>query len=318
MLMRLTTIAAAALAGMALTATLPAAAGEQPNLMIVGEDADRDTVPRHNRVFNRVLRAISHQMQMKGFKVYDETALSMRFTNAGRTRRSDAELIAVARRVNSVPVDVITVFKVYASAEQNPYSDITDLRVRVPGRLLHVQSGRSLGNYEVAYGPGDLPPLPVDCNRDCVLEHVGAQARRIAADVGAVLAMKLDRLSPARRRADATGFTAGPASAAIATTSAHYHRCTGLTTGYSMTFRGFDGYEVTRIEEYLAAFKGYDHHRPMDAMMTETRYWYETCSSVARLNRNIRLMVEQMGLTARISLVGNRFEVDKIGFPAVR
>ena len=36
-----------------------ALAGEQPNLLVVGEDADQDTVPRGSRIFNRVLAALT-------------------------------------------------------------------------------------------------------------------------------------------------------------------------------------------------------------------------------------------------------------------
>lgn len=321
---RRTSIFAAAVAGIVMISPMTVTAGEQPNLMIVGEDADQDTVPRNSRVFNRVLRAISTEMELKGFKVYDETAATMDITNPARVRRTDAELITVAKRVQSVPIDAITVFQIYASAEQNAYSDIIDLRIRIPGRILHVQTGQSLGSYEVGYGPGDLPPLPVNCNPDCVLEHVGDQAKRIASDVGAVLASKLDAISPARPQGGVVGapatttITVAPEAGAVPTTTMRSHECTGLTTAYTLTFRGFAPDEISLIEEYVTAFKGYDHHRPMRTGATEARYWYETCSDIARLNRNMRLMVEQMGVQARIGMVGNRFDVDKIGVPARR
>ena len=293
-------------------------AGEQPNLLIVGEDADLDTVPRNSRVFNRVLNAISGEMQLKGFRVYDETAVTMGITNPGRVRRTDAELITVARRVQDVPIDAIVAFQIYASAEQNQYADIIDLRIRVFGRIIHVQTGRSMGNFEVAYGPNDVPPLPAGCNPDCVLEHVGGEAKRIATDVGAVLAIKLDQLSPTAPR---TGLETVPSSnnsgTAVITTMPS-DSCTGLTTAYNIDFRGFSPEEISRVEEYLVAFKGYDHHRPIRSQMTSTIYWYETCSDLARLNRNLRLMTEQMGVQARISMSGNRFEIDKIGVPINR
>jgi hypothetical protein len=89
--------------------------------------------------------------------------------------------------------------------------------------------------------------------------------------------------------------------------------CVGLTTAYTLAFAGFAQDEMSRIEEYLVVFKGYDHHRPVRVTMTSADYWYETCTDTARLNRNLRMMVEQMGVQARISMVGNRFEVQKIG-----
>lgn len=303
-------------AAIALCALGPAAgnaiAAEQPNLLIMGEDADRDTVPRNSRVFNRVLRAIESEMQAEGFSVYDETAVSMSITDPGRVRRTDAELITVARRVQDVPIDAVTVFQIYVSSEENAFADIMDLRARIPGRLLNVHTGEALANYEISYGPGELPPLPPSCNRDCVLEHVGEQARRIAADVGAVLATHLDNLAPAgARAASATLPSKGGGSPDTS-------RCEGLTTAYTLTFRSFGTDEISTIEEYLVSFGGYEHHRPMRVGGTESTYWYETCSDAARLNRNIRLMAEHMGVDARIGMVNNSVEVDKIRAPRER
>lgn len=310
---------ATALALVLTLTTAPAQAGDQPNILPVPEDFDIDTVPGNSRVFERVLRAIITEMQNQGFRVYDQTGVIMGFTNPNRVRRSDAELIAIAQRVPNVPIDVLLPIQIYASAEQNPYiQDVIDLRIRVTGRMIHAQSMQALGNFEVSYGPGELPPLPVNCNRDCVLEHVGEEARRIGADVGAALAIKLDVLSPARPQPmpqpqpPVAAMPAQPAMPAAPVTQ-YASPCTGLTTAYTLAFSGFAPNEMTRIEEYLVAFKGYDHHRPVRVTMTSADYWYETCSDSARLSRNLRMMVDQLGVTAQVSMVGNRFEINKIG-----
>lgn len=282
-------------------------AQQQPNLLIMGEDADQDSVARNSRIFNRVLRALESELQAEGFRVYDETAVSMGMTDPQRVRRTDAELITIARRIQDAPIDAIIVFQIYASTEQNPFAAIMDLRVRIPGRILNAQTGQALANYEIAYGPNDLPPLPHGCSRDCVLEHVGDQARRIAGDVGAVLARQLDYLSPA----------AAPAAAPLGS-AAQPQGCVGLTTAYTLTFRNFESEEITMIEDYLASFSGYHHHRPMRAGVTESTYWYETCADTARLNRNLRLMAEHMGVEVRLGMVQNRFEIDKIRAPRTR
>ncbi len=289
------------------------AQADQPNLLIMGEDADIDTVPRNSRIFNRVLRAMEAELQARGFRVYDETAVTMDITDPGRVRRTDAEIITVARRVQAVPIDAATVFQIYASAEQNPYAAIVDLRVRISGRLLNVSTGQALANYEVSYAPGDLPPLPVACNRDCVLENVGDQARRIGADVANVLAQHLDALSPPRGAAGTTPGIAVPGQPAVTPSG-----CAGLTTAFTMNFRGFAGPELTRIEEFLVSFSGYDHHRIMRTDTVESSYWYESCSDIARLNRNLRLMLETMDLDANIRLTGNRFDIEKLRTPQQR
>ena len=186
-----------------------ALAGEQPNLLVVGDDADQDTIPRGSRIFNRVLAALTTDMSELGFKVYDETAAGMDITNPGRVRRTDAELISVAQRIPQPPIDAIVAFQIYASVQQNAYSDIKELRVRVLGRMIDVHTAKALGNFEVAVGPRGLKPLPVNCNRDCILEQVGDAATPIAHEVGIVLARKLDELSPvAPRRTALAGAAA--------------------------------------------------------------------------------------------------------------
>src|SRR5712691_6646156 len=133
-----------------------AVAGEHPNLLVVSEDADQDTVPRGSRIFNRVLAALTNDMSELGFKVYDETAVGMDITKPGRVRRADAELISIAQRIPQPPIDAIVAYQIYASVQQNAYSDIKELRVRIPGRMIQVQTGKALGNFEVAVGPRGL------------------------------------------------------------------------------------------------------------------------------------------------------------------
>ena len=48
---RITSGLAAIVMALAFGYIAPAVAGEQPNILIMGEDADEDTVPRNNRVF---------------------------------------------------------------------------------------------------------------------------------------------------------------------------------------------------------------------------------------------------------------------------
>ena len=287
-------------------------AGEQPNILIMGEDADKDTVPRHSRVFNRVLNALVSELSQKGFKVYDETGAGLNITNPGRVRRTDAELITVARRVQSPPIDLITSFQVYASANKNAYSDIYDLSIRVAGRMMHVQTSKRLGNFEVAMGPQDLSPLPVKCNRDCILENVGKHAKEIAHEVGIVLATKLDMISPKRSSAG-NGTTTEPVDRPEPIIKDTGNSCEGLTTAYSMRFQGFNPDEVSTIEEFIRAFKGFDHMRPVRVNMRTAEYWYETCSDQARLNRNLRMMLQSMEVKVRLAMNGNRFRITKIG-----
>ena len=271
----------------------PAKAAENPNILVMGEDADKDTVPCSSRVFKRVRSALVNQLHDDGFNVYDETAVTLDNFAQGRCRRSDAEIIDIARKAKNPPIDVITIFSIYGSKKQLSYT--TNVKTRVEGRLLDVKSGQRLGNFEV-----DSPKewvAPVDCPRDCLLEVIGNNARILSNDLGAALGIKLKAL-----------MTEGKldSNAALGTSKK------GLATAYTLIFDGFKPDEISSVEEYMAAFGGYKHHRPINCRMRRCEFWYETEIDSARLNRNLRMMMDRLGSKGMISFSGNTFTVKKI------
>jgi hypothetical protein len=300
-------------AGLTLLAA-PAQAQGKPNLVVMGEDADEDAVPRGNRIFQRVIAELSETMNLRGYNVYDETAVAMGFTQANRVRRRDAELIEVARAVQNPPLDVVAVFQIYASASKSAYSDIVRPEVRIPGRLLNVRTGQSLGSFEVA--GLQLPPLPQGCDRECLLERVGAEAKAIAGDVAAALAAKLDGVIAPRRGADAgpppvDAAPVVPLGGAVAAAPGA-EACGGLPSAYVVKLNGFSAQEVQAAEEYMAAFRCYEHHRPVRSGGATAEYWYETRSDSARLGRNLRLMLEHMSAPGQVQFSGNTFLISRV------
>jgi len=305
------TLATLALIGSALLGfAAPAAAQTRPNIVVMGEDADEDSVPRGNRIFQRVITELSETMNLRGYNVYDETAVAMGITQANRVRRRDAELIEVARAVQNPPLDVVAVFQVYASASKSGYSDIVRPEVRIPGRLLNVRTGQSLGAFEVA--GLQLPPLPQGCDRECLLERVGAEAKSIAADVATALTAKLDGVIAPRRAADAGALPNTLAGGEPPPAAAAGESCGGLPTAYVVRLSGFSAQEVQAAEEYMAAFRCYEHHRPVRSGGATAEYWYETRSDSARLGRNLRLMLEHMSAPGQVQFSGNTFVVSRV------
>ena len=99
--------------------------------------------------------------------------------------------------------------------------------------------------------------------------------------------------------------------------SANYHRISKVITFHNMTllkvlFIGFKADEINSIEEYFVAFSGYRKHRPIKVAMRTAEYWYETISESARLNRNLRKMLDHMDVKGRVTFAGSEFRVEKI------
>jgi|TARA_B100000315_G_scaffold75290_1_gene68917 hypothetical protein len=283
-----TAVAAVLIPVIGISLASPSYAADKLNLLIMGEDADKDTVPRNSRVFKRVLDALSNQLHDEGFDVFDETAVTLENFAQGRVRRTDAELIDIARSVKRPPIDVMVMFGIYASARELSYT--TKVKTRVSGRMLQVQTGQRLGNFEVE-SPKQWN-APKSCSRECLLEVVGKNSRILASDIGAVLAEKLASLE------DGDGEAKGGGSA--------------LSQGYTIIFDGFSTDDMIDIEEYIVVFRGYKNHRPISETMRQSEIWYETTSGSARLTRNLKKMIQRIGVSARVAFSGNEYSVKKI------
>jgi hypothetical protein len=207
-------------------------------------------------------------------------------------------------------VDVIVVFTIYASVREAAYADIVRPDVRIPGRILNVRTGQMIGSFEVS--GLELPPLPVVCERECLLESVGDSAAILGAELSAALTTKL------------AGFVAAPATEVITSGAAVIvteptvsvvtpsDTCEGLPTAYVIRFEGFDTNEITALEEYINSYACVDSARPVRASDRLSEYWYETRSDSARLNRNLRLTLEHMGVDGQLRFAGNTFILTRI------
>lgn len=284
------------------------------NLLVMSDDADPDTVPRNNRIFNRVQLQLSEYLNTRGFQVYDETSLALGITQTARVRRRDAELIEIARAV-STPIDAMVVYQIYASARRAVAADIRFPEIRIAGRVLNVRSGQFIAAFEV--GGFQLPALPNPCSAECLLETVGAQSRVLAADLGAAIAQKLEGFArPAGGGAAGIGkdgiVLGGGAGGGAAPVAASGDGCTSLPTDYVIQLRDFTATEVDRVESEFVRWGCYRAHRATQTTSTSADFFYSTSADSARLTRNFRLMLELVGLNGQVTFSGNRLVVSKV------
>jgi hypothetical protein len=275
-----------------LTITLTSHAANNPNILVIGNDANKGSVSRSDPAFTRVIGALANNMHDNNFDVFDETVISLDNFEQNRINRTDAEIIDIARSVNRPPIDIAVIFSIYLNKQDNGYT--TKVSTRIEGRLLNVQTGRRLGNFEIDSGrPWNVP---THCNTDCILQNSGDKSRLLANDLGAALAEKLAWLT------DGGNSHLGldrPGS-------------NNFNTSYNIIFDGFTGNNFSEIEEYLVAFSGYDSYRPIEIRYTRTEIWYKSSIGTAKLNRNLKKMLAEMNLTATINFIGNTFTVKKI------
>lgn len=276
-------------------------AANQPRVLMMTEDFDKDTVPRNSRVNKRVIETLQEEFDQSGVRIYDETALSLNFATPDRQRRPDAELIDVARATKQV--DVVVLYSIYASAEQLDY--MTKIRVRISGRMLDVNSGRVMGNFE-----SELPnayPAPKDCSRECLLETVGKESKAIAQNLGEALQTKLNYIVAGGGAGD-RGPTARVGGGGQAGGAENY------AVEYKITLDGFTSREADGIEDLMVQkFKGYQSHRSIDSEAKRRTYIYDSTADSAALERNLRRALDYMNLAGQVQFANNAYVVTKIG-----
>lgn len=321
----------AALGACSAVAVPPANAGDVPTVMVFGEDWDKDTFERDNRVFNRVLDSLMSEFHEKGFRVYDERAMTGKAGFAqDRQRRTDTELLDIARRQKSPPIDLALMFQIYPEVKR--LSHITDIKTRIRARMVQVRSGRFVDAFEddKAY------EAPVDCSKTCMWETIGKHSKEIARDVGAWMGQKLGNqvyaqapaaqpvtaapAAPAEPQAQAAAPTNAPAAPPK---QAGPSTCPAYTKDYMLVFDGFSPQEVTQAEKYLVIFTGYCSHRPVQSGMNLTKFTYESGISDAHLKRNLdRLLFEVFKGQGMVQMKntenGQEYIVKKMGTPKTR
>lgn len=275
-----------------ITISFASFAANNANILVLGNDANKGSVSRNNPVFNRIIGALANNMHDNNFDVYDETVITLDGFDQHKINRSDAEIIDIARSITRPPIDIAVIFSLYINPQNTGYT--TKVTARIEGRLLNVQTGRRLGNFEVNSGrPWNVPS---QCRIECILENASDKSRLMANDLGAALAEKLAWLTDG-----------GNSHLGLDRPGTNQ-----LNTSYSLIFDGFSGEDFTEIEEYLVAFSGYDSFRPTEIRYTRTEIWYKSSIGTAKLNRNLKKMLAEMNLTATINFSGNTFTVKKI------
>jgi hypothetical protein len=291
-----------ALALMWCIAPMTAHAVEKPNVLVMGLDAEEQQagshigiVARDTRVFAQVMQAIGAELENAGFDVFDERVVTIDSFKQTRVGRSEAELLDIARAVQRPPMDAVVIFTIYAGAKKLAYT--TEVYARITGRIVNVRTGQKIGGFEVNSPRGWRASLA--CERDCLLEALSRHTKTMGADLGGVLSQQLVSLAFDKKTKGGTARN-------------------GLPTAYTLVFGGFTPDDISGVEEYLVAFNGYKLHRPITTAPRGVEYWYEIDSDSARLNRNLRMMLDRVGVEGRISFssIDNTFTIEKFSAAA--
>ena len=285
-------------------------------VLVFSDDADEDTIPRDNRIFNRVIARIQETLSLRGFQVFDETATTQDFTDTHRVRRGDAEVIEIARSITP-PINVAVVFQIYASVVRGEYQTLRRPKIRIAGRMLNVRSGQFMGSFEVS--DFTLSPLPRSCeDRECLLEEVGKYANDLAVALGETLADKLEGfvIPSAPAIVGQPGEPLVSKDGAPITSGAPVvgsgNGCAGMPDTFILRFKEFEDDQINQFESLLATFGCYTHHTTIRSHRGLVEFAYDTSSGDARLSRNLRLLMDYVNTRGNVQKNGNVFEVTQV------
>lgn len=269
----------------ALAFCLAAVPAQAANLLVMGDDSGRSALRRDNPVFQSVLAELSQQAKAAGFTVYDETALTAENFTQGRVRRTDAELLDIARRIKRPPLDQVLLFTVAAGSEELDL--VTRIDLRLSGRLLAVRTGEVAGTFDIT--PSEVLRVSSSCEGTCLTQAAIPKARELA------------------NRA-ATALT--PTFAAVLTP--------GAREGRVLVFDGFSAEEMLRWRSLIRGFPGFRSERPMESGGETHRVWYESAIRSADLQHSLTEAALGFGTHARVAIDKNEFRVQVIKPGAIR
>lgn len=268
-----------------MTLATAAQATSLPRILIVGEDENRDTIPADSQVFERCLRATSNRLIESGFDVRDETAMTLgTHEQSSKSRRSDAELIQIARDVGA---DVLVMLSLYPRLKTS--AGATRVTLRASGRLLSVSDGGMMGNFEaepLKHQVVEQPP-----NRRNTLAAAGKIAKVVGYEVADVLTNKVKQYYSAGKSGKAYG---------------------GRIVEWTLVFDNFTREEMMQMEGYLVRFSGYKSHRPKSTGMNTNRhheYWYRSNIHEWKMKNNIYRLLKKLGLKGRIQMSDKKVKV---------
>lgn len=282
------TVAGLAIVGGGFLAS-PVSAQDIPNVLVMTEDFDKDTVPRNSRVQRNILAGMQDRLNTRGYRVFDETAVGIdgyqATTVQGRSRRTPDELIIVARSANQ-PIDIIVNYEVFASVEKTDFASF--VKMRISGRVLDPDSGRFVGSFEV--DSPDTFRLPVNCPRECLLEKLATEGRDMGIELASVLASKLDDFFGAHGGGQAAtgggvGYSGGGQGGVAQGGGVGFERT------YTLMFDECAPEIRLDFEPYLVIFEGYLNHRPDVCSATRCKMQYTSTIAPGKLHRNLEKML---------------------------
>ena len=222
------------------------------------------------------------------------------------SRMNVSELIEMGRSNATFPgsnrvtnIDILATISIHVNVQ--PRANTTQARVRVNGRLVSINSGKFLGNYELSDPVGRFRVHP-SCDFSCLTEELGSHARVIGQAVGNELANTLRVSVPAVQR---SSRNSPPGSTVNNSTRSSI-------TDYAIRFDNIDDQQYLALEEYMTdVFSGFVDLQLVNSAGTVHNISYHSRISTDHLLRNIRHAMDELGWRGGVFQDGNLITITR-------
>lgn len=256
------------------------------SVIVLGEDAHPTLLPRDDPAFRRVVAELQEAMDRRGFRVVDAAAIAADLGWDGPAVGGKADALETAKLANASGraahrVEAAVLFRIQSTYRDLRYTTRIDLHLS--GEIYDVRSNRFLGSFDL---PADTITTAGPCRgAACASEAVGARARDLAGELGAVLARRLAGLAPPAEAVEAAGERV-------------------RESVYTLTLRHLSTEDALSIIGVMTdGFPGYRSHDLLASGMTLRRYAYVTTASAAEIERWLTLLLVDMDLAPREAVV---------------
>lgn len=285
-------------------AVAPVVQADTLNVLIMAEDWDTDAVGRDSRIdrhiqarLDEVANKVTDRLEdeyanFDGIRIYDETAITRDTFTQDQVRRTDQDLIAIAKSIPSPEVDLVVLYTVYAYQRDIANGAGAALDVELFMRALDVRSGRSVGRVSEILDSSE-GPMPLACReksdagRNCIIRQAAKELRNATGDGMTTLLRRAIR--DLYEEAGASNVDTMMASGDC-----------GSTANYSIEMLDFDRDELRRFEEEMTSWKCHTSYDVERRTETRTVYALEAKTNDATIQRDIMGAMDAMGLEARV------------------
>ena len=300
-------------------------------VLVAAEDENKRSVKRSSEIYRRVIGALQEGVYRTGFRVVDEESVAVDLGWKIRDRLPKIELISLAKDMNKSAkathqVRALFLFRVFAVAREKGGGSRSEVQVRINGEMYDIVGNNKVGDFEIAERQY---PAPADCLKPeqqglCITEVVGKHAREVAADLGVVMATKLEHLRNVsvggrQVRVVRGGKDSGSAEAVTGARQRSQRGAGGHTmqTPYTVTLRYFQRREALTIIGVMAdEFPGYNTHTLLSADQATRRYSYITSAKPDKMEEWLTILLGDMNFDpdkeVRIAINGADITVEKI------